>query len=106
LREHGDSDATAADAARRLDDDRERRAQMYDELLDAAVDSDDYIERASDHRATCIHLALRSTTALLAAVGGRGMDLGHPAQRLAREAAFFVIQAQTADGRAAALRSV
>jgi hypothetical protein len=34
------------------------------------------------------------------------MDLGHPAQRLAREAAFFVIQAQTADGRAAALRSV
>jgi hypothetical protein len=34
------------------------------------------------------------------------MDLNHPAQRLAREAAFYVIQAQTVDGRAATLRSV
>lgn len=45
LRAHGDDDATAADAARRLDDDGERRVPMYDELLDAAADSDDYIER-------------------------------------------------------------
>ena len=43
---------------------------------------------------------------LLAAVGGRGMDLGHPAQRLAREADFYVVQAQTPDGRTATLRSV
>jgi hypothetical protein len=61
---------------------------------------------ASDHRAACLDLARRSTTALLAATGGRGMDLGHPAQRLAREADFYVIQAQTVDGRAATLRSV
>jgi hypothetical protein len=34
------------------------------------------------------------------------MDLAHPAQRLAREADFYVIQAQTADGRAATLRGM
>ena len=38
--------------------------------------------------------------------GGGGMDLSHPAQRLMREADFYVIQAQTADGRAATLRSI
>jgi alkylation response protein AidB-like acyl-CoA dehydrogenase len=77
--------------------------------LDAALVaslSDGDIDIASDHRAACLDLARRSTTALLAATGGRGMDLGHPAQRLAREADFYVIQAQTVDGRAATLRSV
>ncbi|NKB39745.1 MAG: hypothetical protein GKR86_01565 [Ilumatobacter sp.] len=60
---------------------------------------------ASAHRASCLALAHRSTTALLAAVGGGGMDLSHPAQRLAREAMFYVIQAQTADGRNAVLQA-
>lgn len=69
-------------------------------------DGDDVIAAASDHRAASLDLARRSTTALLAAVGGRGMDLSHPAQRLAREADFYVIQAQTTDGRSATLRSV
>ena len=64
------------------------------------------VESMSDHRAACLDLARRSTTALLASVGGAGMDLAHPAQRLAREADFYVIQAQTADGRAATLRSI
>jgi hypothetical protein len=69
-------------------------------------DVDSYVAAASDHRAACLDLARRATTALIAATGGRAMDLGHPAQRLAREADFYVIQAQTADGRAATLRSV
>jgi len=63
------------------------------------------IAAASDHRAACLHLARRATSAFLAASGGGGMDLSHPAQRLMREADFYVIQAQTADGRAATLRS-
>jgi hypothetical protein len=115
-----------AERARRLladerDDDAARAADelavelgvrwgIDDDLLGAlggvGDDVNDVIAAASDHRAACLDLARRSTTALLAAVGGRGMDLSHPAQRLAREADFYVIQAQTTDGRAATLRSV
>ena len=76
------------------------------DLVSALARGDDVVAEASDHRADCLGLARRATTALLGAVGGRGMDLAHPAQRLAREADFYVIQAQTADGRAATLRSV
>jgi len=54
-------------------------------------------------RAGSIELAQRATLALLAAVGGRGVERTHPAQRLVREAAFYAIQGQTAEGRAAAL---
>ena len=43
------------------------------------------------------------TTALVAALGGSAMERAHPAQRLAREALFYVVQAQSADGRAATL---
>jgi alkylation response protein AidB-like acyl-CoA dehydrogenase len=115
-----------ADRARRLladerDDDAARAADALaielacrwdidDDLVDALAigddDATDLIVAASDHRAACLDLARRSTTALLAAVGGRGMDLSHPAQRLAREADFYVVQAQTVDGRTATLRSV
>ena len=79
-----------------------------DEVVAALSDpsSDhDVLAAASEHRAACLGLAHRSTTALLAAVGGGGMDLSHPAQRLAREAMFYVIQAQTTDGRDAVLRA-
>lgn len=64
------------------------------------------VATASAHRTACLDLGQRATTALLAAVGGGGMDLTHPAQRLAREVAFYVIQAQTGDGRAATLDAV
>jgi alkylation response protein AidB-like acyl-CoA dehydrogenase len=110
LAEERDDDATlVADAlAAELDG----RWRIDDDLVRALSTGDhgvidlDVIAAASAHRAACLDLARRSTTALLAAVGGRGMDLSHPAQRLAREADFYVIQAQTADGRAATLRSV
>jgi alkylation response protein AidB-like acyl-CoA dehydrogenase len=97
-------DADVAAAADRLRRELDATWSRDSELV-ASLDDDD-IALASDHRAACLDLARRSTTALLAATGGRGMDLGHPAQRLAREADFYVIQAQTADGRAATLRSV
>ncbi len=112
LADEGDPDAVRA--ADGLAVELGVRWGVDDDLADALANGDDddlagvtdVIAAASDHRAACLDLARRSTTALLAAVGGRGMDLSHPAQRLAREADFYVIQAQTGDGRAATLRSV
>ena len=50
-----------------------------------------------------LDLARRATDALVAASGGGAMSLEHPAQRLSREATFYLIQAQTGDLRAASL---
>jgi len=108
------SDADARSAAERLRVELDAAWDRDDELLPALPtlaqldpgDADDVIAAASDHRAACLHLARRATSAFLAASGGGGMDLSHPAQRLTREADFYVIQAQTADGRAATLRSI
>jgi alkylation response protein AidB-like acyl-CoA dehydrogenase len=96
------ADTESLDTAGRLRQQLEQRWRVDDEVV-AAPDS---IGEASAHRAACLDLAQRATTALLAASGGGGMDLAHPAQRLAREADFYVIQAQTADGRSATLRSI
>jgi alkylation response protein AidB-like acyl-CoA dehydrogenase len=98
----------ASDAASRLAAELEAIWTRDDDLVSATLGDgiEAYIASASDHRAACLDLVRRATTALLAATGGRGLDLAHPAQRLAREADFYVIQAQTADGRAATLRSV
>jgi alkylation response protein AidB-like acyl-CoA dehydrogenase len=54
-------------------------------------------------RAETVATVQRLTTATLAAAGGRGAEASHPAQRLAREALFYVVQAQNADGRQATL---
>ena len=99
-------DTPAREASARLGDELASRWARDVEILSSMSAGRDVVVMGSEHRAACIDLARRSTTALLAAVGGRGMDLGHPAQRLAREADFYVIQAQTVDGRAATLRSV
>ncbi len=56
-----------------------------------------------DARAWCLDLAQRASLALIAAAGGRAMTRSHPAQRLAREAAFYAVQAQTGSIRAATL---
>jgi alkylation response protein AidB-like acyl-CoA dehydrogenase len=104
LVDHGDDLAVSAGEA--VGEQLRECWRVDDELLAALARGDDVVADASDHRASCLGLARRATTALLGAVGGRGMDLAHPAQRLAREADFYVIQAQTADGRAATLRSV
>ncbi|MDX2379111.1 MAG: acyl-CoA dehydrogenase family protein [Acidimicrobiia bacterium] len=99
-------ESEARDAADRLRPELASTWERDDDLLRAMMAGEEMTSDGSDHRAACIDLARRSTTALLAAVGGRGMDLGHPAQRLAREADFYVVQAQTPDGRTATLRSV
>jgi len=103
----GDDDPGSS-AARSLTDELAGRWHRDDELLDTmstGATSDETIGDASTHRAECLDLAQRATTALLAASGGGGLELSHPAQRLAREAMFYVIQAQTGDGRKATLRS-
>ena len=99
---------TAGPTAGALSDELDSSWDRDDDVLAALSDPSstaDVLAAASEHRAACLGLAHRSTTALLAAVGGGGMDLSHPAQRLAREAMFYVIQAQTADGRSAVLRA-
>jgi alkylation response protein AidB-like acyl-CoA dehydrogenase len=101
---HGSGDPATEVAARM----REELAEEWrhdDELLGAMMAGTDIVRVGSEHRAAGLELARRATSALLAAVGGRGMALDHPAQRLAREADFYVIQAQTTDGRAALLRN-
>ena len=50
-----------------------------------------------------LDLARRATDALISSSGGRAMSLDHPAQRLSREASFYLIQAQTGEVRAASL---
>lgn len=100
----GGSDELAAAAGQRL---RARLDDLWrtDDAFGANLpECESAIAEASEHRAECLRLGHTATTAFLAASGGRGMDLSHPAQRLARETAFYVIQAQTGDGRSAVLR--
>lgn len=61
------------------------------------------VAAVADSRAELLTEVQRLTTALIAATGGSAMEQTHPAQRLAREALFYVVQAQSADGRAASL---
>jgi alkylation response protein AidB-like acyl-CoA dehydrogenase len=103
-RNDGDLAMTAADRLQTRLADVWARDDDFIATMASAADRLD-VEAASDHRAACLELGLHSTAALLAAVGGGGMDLDHPAQRLSREAAFYVIQAQTSDGRNATLRA-
>lgn len=102
----GAHDDVAIAAARRLRSTLDDLWRLDDEFTATPPTTEADIEAASDHRARCLRLGRSATTALLAASGGRGMDLSHPAQRLAREADFYVIQAQTGDGRSAVLRGV
>ncbi len=61
------------------------------------------ITEGSAERDRGLDLARRASDALVAASGGGAMSLDHPAQRLSREATFYLIQAQTRDLRAATL---
>lgn len=71
-------------------------------LIDA-VDPDDQVEERLAARADAQHLMVEATTALVAAGAGGSMALSSPAQRLAREAMFLLVQAQTLQGRTATL---
>ncbi len=59
--------------------------------LAAALEVPDDRRLALDFRAAVTDLVLRATQAAVTAVGGRGFALDHPAQRLAREAVFYIV---------------
>lgn len=83
------------------------RSALAGALVDTGADlDDDAIATVAAARAESILAAQHLTTALLAAVGGRGAERSHPAQLLARQSLFYVIQAQNADGRAATLSAL
>ncbi|MGH2630237.1 MAG: acyl-CoA dehydrogenase family protein [Actinomycetota bacterium] len=110
LRESTSQGATDAAAALAVGLDERRRAA--DEVADAVGralfdPSDGVVDEAISHGAAerdrGLDLARRATDALVAASGGGAMALSHPAQRLSREATFYLIQAQTGASRAASL---
>jgi alkylation response protein AidB-like acyl-CoA dehydrogenase len=72
-------------------------------LVDEERTDDEHLAALVGARAWSCELAVRAATALVVAGGGRSILRSQPAQRLLREAAFFTIQAQTADLRAATL---
>jgi alkylation response protein AidB-like acyl-CoA dehydrogenase len=80
---------------------RQVRAETY-RLVDEE-DPDQFTERRLDLRARAHQVMIAATTALVLAGAGRAMSADAPAQRLAREAMFMLIQAQTGPARAAAL---
>jgi alkylation response protein AidB-like acyl-CoA dehydrogenase len=61
------------------------------------------IEERLDIRAQALNLAMAATTAAVTARSGSAIRLLDPAQRYAREALFYLVQAQTAETRTASL---
>jgi hypothetical protein len=101
LTERGD--AAAQELATRSADELERiRTSAY--LLMDDVDPAERIDERLGLRAEAHALALRTTAALVTLGAGRSMLLDAPAQRLAREALFLLVQGQTAAVREATLR--
>lgn len=79
----------------------DRRAEVYALLTDVPL-----FERVAERtvlRAELTELAVRTAGALIAARSGSALLMTSPEQRWAREAAFHLIQAQTASVRAAQL---
>jgi len=88
--------ATAIRAA--LESVRRRCYRLLDE-----VPAEEAIAERLAARADALVLMTTATTALVAAGAGRSLGADAPAQRLAREALFLTVQAQTAPVRAATL---
>lgn len=70
----------------------------------AAADREEDIETRLAVRAASLDLAMRATQAVVVARAGGAMRRGCAAQRRLREAAFLLVQAQTAATRGASLR--
>ena len=91
--------AQLADAlAREGDELRERAYRLLDD-----VPADEQIDERLQVRAASLELVVRSAAALVAATGGSAMALAAAPQRLAREAIFHLVQAQTGPVREATL---
>ena len=97
-----------AEAATRLDAERRRSRDHAYHLADLPMpppgnEREAHLSALVDARAWGLDVAQRAAAALVAAAGGRAMELDHPAQRLLREATFYSIQAQTEALREATL---
>ena len=79
------------------------RAETY-ALLDEPPR--EHIARRTELRGKLAELTVRAVAALIAARSGSAMLLSSPEQRWAREAAFHLVQAQTAEVRAAQLSAL
>jgi len=105
------SDQGASTVARSLTGELDERRTAADVVAEGIAGSmagggaidDDLVAAGAIERDRGLDLARRVTDALVAASGGGAISLEHPAQRLSREATFYLIQAQTADLRAASL---
>ena len=96
-------DGTAAALAHALGLEGERLRRVADTLVDD-VPAEELVEDRLAVRASSLELALRTATALVAATGGAAMSLDAAPQRLAREAVFYLVQAQTPPVREAVLQ--
>lgn len=96
-------DATAAALAQQLGREGDRLRRVAYVLLDD-VPADEQLDDRLAVRASALELVVRTTTALVAATGGGAMVLDAAPQRLAREAVFHLVQAQTAPVREATLQ--
>lgn len=76
---------------------------IADRTIEASAANDALVEQTAAARTSALLAVQRLTTTLLAASGGGAIEDSHIAQRLSREALFFVIQAQSPDGKAATL---
>ncbi len=84
----------------------EAQCQRVDQAIaDKAVD-DDLVAVTARARTSALLAVQQLTTTQLAASGGAAIESGHTAQRLSREALFYVIQAQSPDGKAATLKGL
>ena len=80
------------------------RTEAY-RLVDE-VPPEEQIARRLEVRAAALTLNVRAATALVTTGAGRAMAVGAPEQRLAREALFHLVQAQTPPIREATLRAL
>lgn len=81
----------------------EQQCQQVDDAIVAKAVDDALVATTAVARSTALLAVQRLTTTLLAASGGSAIEGSHTAQRLSREALFYVIQAQSPDGKAATI---
>ena len=96
-------DRTAAGLALGLRDEADDLRQRAYALLDH-VPAYEQVDDRLALRGASLELAVRAATALVVATGGSAMSLSAPPQRLAREAMFHLVQAQTPAVRDATLQ--
>jgi alkylation response protein AidB-like acyl-CoA dehydrogenase len=102
-------DRTTKEVAAALGTELARSRQRAYDLADAPMPDqagpavDAHLARLVEARVSNLEIAQKASKALVTALGGGAMARTHPAQRLAREALFYVVQAQTDAIRRASL---